>query len=73
MRSNRTTLLAGPGSIVAMKSFGYIALHAAVAAAFFFLLQRYTFGASLETSLLWAVAFGGCAGGLAYMQSNRAP
>jgi hypothetical protein len=61
------------GSVGAMKSWGYIALHAVVAAAFFFLLQRYAMSASLETSLLWALAFGGCAAGLAYMQSNRAP
>src|SRR5215475_12292076 len=27
--------------------------------------------ASLETSLVWALTFGGCAAGLAYMQSNR--
>jgi hypothetical protein len=56
-----------------MKRWGYIALHAAIAAAFFFLLQRYALSASLESSLLWAVTFGGCAAGLAYMQSNRAP
>jgi hypothetical protein len=27
--------------------------------------------ASLDTSLLWTLTFGGCAAGLAYMQSNR--
>jgi hypothetical protein len=27
--------------------------------------------ASLDTSLLWALTFGGCAAGLAFMQSNR--
>jgi hypothetical protein len=40
-------------------------------AAFMFLLQRYAMSASLETSLLWAVTFGGCVAGLAYKQSNR--
>jgi hypothetical protein len=54
-----------------MKGWGYIALHAAAAAAFIFLLQRYTLNASLESSLLWALAFGGCAAGLAYSQANR--
>ena len=60
-----------PGSVGAMKNWRYIALHAAVAAGFIFLLQRYALGASLDSSLLWALTFGGCAAGLAYMQSNR--
>jgi hypothetical protein len=54
-----------------MKNWRYIGLHAAGAAAFIFLLQRYSMSASLESSLLWALAFGGCAAGLAYVQSNR--
>jgi hypothetical protein len=62
---------AGPGSVGAMKNWRYMALHAAAAAAFIFLLQRYALGATLESSLLWALTFGGCAAGLAYMQSNR--
>lgn len=62
---------AGPGSDGAMKNWRYIALHTLAAAAFIFLLQRFTLNASLETSLLWALTFGGCAAGLAYMQSNR--
>lgn len=49
----------------------YIALHAAAAALFIFLLQRYALGATLESSLLWALTLGGCAAGLAYAQSNR--
>jgi hypothetical protein len=61
------------GSVGTMRNWRYIALHTVVAAAFFFLLQRYALSASLESSLLWAVTFGGCAAGLAYMQSNRAP
>lgn len=54
-----------------MKPWRYIALHAMAAAAFIFLLQRYALSASLESSLLWALVFGGCAAGLAYMQSTR--
>ena len=54
-----------------MNSRRYIVLLAAAAAAFIFLLQRYALSASVESSLLWALIFGGCAAGLAYMQSNR--
>jgi Na+-transporting NADH:ubiquinone oxidoreductase subunit NqrB len=59
------------GRVAAMKSWRYIALHTTAAAVLFFMLQRYALNASLETSLLWALALGGCAAGLAYMQSNR--
>jgi hypothetical protein len=55
----------------AMKNLRYIVLHAVAAAAFIFLLQRYGLSASLESSLLWALTFGGCAAGLAYSQVNR--
>jgi cobalamin synthase len=55
----------------AMKNWRYIGLHAVAAATFIFLLQRYALSATLESSLLWAVTFGGCAAGLAYAQSNR--
>jgi hypothetical protein len=65
------TLAAGPGSVGTMKHWRYIALHALMAAAFIFLLQRYVMDASLELSLLWALALGGGAAGLAYKQSNR--
>jgi hypothetical protein len=72
MKRDRTVLLAdGPGRVSAMKNWRYMALHAAAAAAFIFLLQRYALSASLESSLLWALTFGGCAAGLAYSQSNR--
>jgi hypothetical protein len=71
MKPNRALRAAGPGSVAAMKNWRYIALHTVTAAAFIFLLQRYGLSASLESSLLWAVTFGGCAAGLAYMQSNR--
>ena len=56
---------------VAMKKWGFIALHAAVAAVFIFLLQRFSLNASLESSLLWALTFAVCAAGLAYKQSIR--
>jgi hypothetical protein len=62
---------AEPGSVVVMKNWRYIALHAAAAAAFIFLLQRYALGASLETGLVWALTFALCAAGLAYKQFNR--
>jgi len=55
----------------AVKKWGFVAMHAAVAAAFIFLLQRFTLNASLESSLLWALTFAVCAAGLAYKQANR--
>jgi hypothetical protein len=59
-------------SVEAMpKNWRYILLHAAAAAAFIFLLQRYALSATLESSVLWAVVFAGCAAGLAYSQTNR--
>ena len=54
-----------------MKKWGYVALHAGVAATFIFLLQRFTLNASLESSLLLALTFAVCAAGLAYKQANR--
>jgi hypothetical protein len=54
-----------------MKNWRYVGMHAVTAAAFIFLLQRYALSATLESSLLWALTFGGCAAGLAYAQSNR--
>jgi hypothetical protein len=62
---------AGPGSVGAMKNWRRVALHAVAAAAFMFLLQRYAMSMSLDSSLLWALTFGGCAAVLAYLQSNR--
>jgi cobalamin synthase len=61
----------GRGRVSAMKNWRYIGMHAIAAAAFIFLLQRYALSATLESSLLWALTFGGCAAGLAYAQSNR--
>jgi hypothetical protein len=71
MKRDRPLQAAGPGSVGAMKNWRYIALHAGTAATFIFVLQRYGLSASIDSSLLWALTFGGCAAGLAYMQSNR--
>ncbi|WP_291868203.1 hypothetical protein [Bradyrhizobium sp.] len=57
----------GAESAGSMRHWHYIAMHTVAAAAFIFLLQRYAPDASLDSSLLWALTFGGCA----YMQSNR--
>jgi hypothetical protein len=54
-----------------MNNLRYMLLHALAAGTFIFLLQRYALSAPLESSLLWALTFGGCAAGLAYMQSKR--
>jgi hypothetical protein len=64
-------VVAAPGSVGAMKNWRYIAEHTVAASAFIFLLQRYALNASLETSLMWMLAFGACAAVLATMQSNR--
>jgi hypothetical protein len=71
MTRDRILQAAGLGSVGAMKNWRHVALHAVVAAAFIFLLQRYALSASFESALLWALTFGGCAAGLAYSQSNR--
>ena len=71
MTRERTLQASEPGSVGVMKNWRYIALHALTAGAFIFLLQRYVMGASIELSLLWTLAFGGGAAGLAYKQSNR--
>jgi cobalamin synthase len=71
MTGNRAARAAETRRIDAMKNWRYIGLHAVGAAAFIFVLQRYALGATLESSLLWALTFGGCAAGLAYSQANR--
>ncbi|MEA2831174.1 MAG: hypothetical protein QOF22_1922 [Bradyrhizobium sp.] len=71
MKRESTLRAVGSGSVGAMRNWRYIALHAMTAGAFIFLLQRYALSASLDSSLVWALTFGGCAAGLAYMQSNR--
>jgi hypothetical protein len=54
-----------------MKTWQLMVLHAGAAATFIFLLQRFGLNASLDSALLWALTFGGCAAGLAYSQSKR--
>jgi cobalamin synthase len=71
MTRNATLPADGPGRVGAMKNWRYIGMHAVAAAVFIFLLQRYALSATLESSLLWALTFGGCAAGLAYSQVNR--
>ena len=71
MRRARAIAIGRNGEVGAMKNWLYITLHAVVAAGFIFLVQRYGLNATLDSSLLWALTFGGCAAGLAYMQSNR--
>ena len=71
MRRDPTSRSSGQGSVGAMKNWRYIAMHSVAASAFIFLLQRYALNASLETSLMWMLAFGACAAVLATMQSNR--
>ena len=71
MTRDRTLKASEAGRADATKNWRYIALNALTAGAFIFLLQRYGLSASLDSSLLWALTFGGCAAGLAFMQSNR--
>jgi hypothetical protein len=71
MTRDMTIVGAGPGRGAAMTNWRYIALHTVTAAVFIFVLQHFLLHASLESSLVWALTFGGCAAGLAYMQSNR--
>jgi cobalamin synthase len=71
MMRDGTLPVTGQGRVSAMKNWRYIGMHAVAAAVFIFLLQRYALSATLESSLLWALTFGGCAAGLAYAQSNR--
>jgi len=61
----------GREGVSTMGKWGRIAVHAMVAAAFMFVLQHFTLNATLETSLVWALIFAGCAAGLAYAQANR--
>ena len=71
MKRARAIAMARTREAGAMKNWRYIAMHTVVAAGFIFLLQRYGLNATLESSLLWALTFGGCAAGLAYSQVNR--
>ena len=71
MKRDATLPVNGPGRVSTMKNWRYIAMHTVAAATFIFLLQRYGLNATLESSLLWALTFGGCAAGLAYSQVKR--
>ncbi len=53
------------------KTLAYMALHALTAGVFGFLLQRFVFNADVQTCLIWAGAFFGGAGFLAWQQSQR--
>jgi hypothetical protein len=48
-----------------------IAGHALLASAFFFSLQKFVLGETLATSIIWAIAGGGGAGLLAWLQHRR--
>jgi hypothetical protein len=71
MTRDRPLEAAAPGSAGPMQYWRYIVLHAVVAGAFIFLLQRYALNASLDSSLLWTLAFGAGAAALAYKQTHR--
>ena len=71
MKRHRAARAVALGGVVMRQHWRIILLHTVTAAAFIFLLQRYGLNATLESSLLWALTFGGCAAGLAYAQSNR--
>jgi hypothetical protein len=64
-------MLADKDHIMTVSALRYIALHSAGGAVFGFVLQYFALSASLETSILWAVAFGAGAAGLAWHQSKR--
>jgi hypothetical protein len=71
MKRRRTSRVAALGSADMRQHWRIILLHTIAAATFIFLLQRYALSATLESSLLWAVVFGGCAAVLATSQANR--
>ena len=72
MKRDRAVAAVQEGGVM-MQRWQPVVLHTAVAAVFMFLLQRFVMGATLEMSLLWAVAFGGGAAVLASRQANRRP
>jgi len=53
-----------------MTNWRYIAAHRG-GGGFHFSAAAVRVERTLESSLLWALTFGGCAAGLAYAQSNR--
>ena len=71
MKRHRRSRALALGSVDMRQHWRTILLHTVAAATFIFLLQRYALSATLESSLLWAVVFGGCAAVLATAQANR--
>lgn len=71
MKRARAKAIALKSGADAMNKWLYISLHSAAAAAFMFLLQRFFLHASLESSLIWAAAFGAGAAVIATKQTNR--
>ena len=49
----------------------YAAIHAAGAAVFFYVLQRYALQATVETSISWALALGVAAAIIGWTQTTR--
>jgi hypothetical protein len=52
-------------------TYGYIAIHGGLAAAFFFVLQRFVLNQTIESSLLWGGLLGVGAAGIAWLQTRR--
>jgi hypothetical protein len=71
MNRHRNSRAIALGSADMRQHWRTILLHTVAAATFIFLLQRYALSATLESSLLWAMVFGGCAALVATAQSNR--
>mgnify|MGYP001213519431 CR=1 FL=1 len=53
------------------KTVVYIGMHALTAGVFGFVLQRFALSAEVQTSLIWAGAFRGAAGVLAWQPTQR--
>ena len=53
-----------------MRRGGYIAVHALVAGVFFFVVQRYPLGQSVEASMQWAAFFAVAAAIVAWSQTQ---
>ncbi len=71
MKRARAKAIALKSGDDAMNKWLYMLLHTAVAAAFMFILQRFVLRSTLESSLVWAMAFGMGAAVIAFKQTNR--
>ena len=71
MKRARAKAIAIKSGADPMNRWLYISLHAAAAASFMFLLQRFFLHATFESSLIWTAVFGGGAALLAFKQTNR--